>query len=818
MKRPKGVARPAQLVAKEVRVRGRVQGVGFRPTVWRIARDLGLSGEVLNDARGVLVRVGGTEGSIATFIDRLEREPPPLGRIDRIEIEAFCGNLPHQFSIAESVGGAAHTQVAPDAAICTGCAEEIKSPFDRRFRYPFANCTHCGPRLSIVNGVPFDRARTTMAPFTMCEACGAEYRDPADRRFHAQAIACHTCGPKATLRLLDGGVASLGHHSLRDSVDAVVALIRMGEIVAVKGLGGYHLACDATNADTVTRLRRLKRRDAKPFAVMARDLDAIRSYCLVGGEAERQLAGPSAPIVLLDAEGSKRLPEAIAPGLSTIGFMLPITPLHVLILQDMNHPVVMTSGNLAGEPPVIDDAAASDSLAQITPYALVHDREIANRVDDSVVRVMAGRARIFRRARGFAPAPIPLPSGFEAAPELLAMGGQLKATFCLVKDGAAILSQHQGDLEEAATFNDYRKNLALYTELFNHTPVALVADLHPEYLSSKLARERAQTGPFPLMEVQHHHAHIAACLAENGRALNAPAVLGVVLDGLGWGDDGTFWGGEFLLADYRRYERLGTFRPVSMLGGAHAAREPWRNLYAHLVAGMGWDAFALNFAGLDLYADLSGRPRTILEAMIRNGINTPKASSCGRLFDAVAAALDICRERQAYEGDAAARLEAMVDQDTLRLEDDALCYPLSISNLSGPGLPRIEPLAMWQAILEDLVRKTPAPVVAARFHKGLAKSVVAMATNLARRDDEGGPRFDTVALSGGCFQNRILFEEVTRRLEQNNFVAFSHAQVPANDGGLALGQAAIGAAHLIDANTYQTEGNVPCASGFQAAS
>ena len=605
---------------------------------------------------------------------------------------------------------------------------------------------------------------------------------------------------------------------MRDSVDAVRSLIEMGEIVAIKGLGGYQLTCDATNADTVARLRRSKRRDAKPFALMARDLDIIRSYCSVGVEEQRQLTGASAPIVLLDDGGSKRLPEAIAPGLSTLGFMLPTTPLHFLILEHLDRPVVMTSGNLADEPQVIDDAVARDRLAGIAPYALVHDREIANRVDDSVVRVMSGRARIFRRARGFAPAPIPLPPGFEASPELVAMGGQLKATFCLVKDGAAILSQHQGDLENAATFDDYRKTLALYTELFDHAPVALVADRHPEYLSSKLAREWAQTGPLPLIEVQHHHAHVAACLAENGQALDAPAVLGVVLDGLGWGDDGTFWGGEFLLADYRRYERLGTFRPVAMLGGAQAAREPWRNLYAHLVAEMGWAKFATNFSELDLYADLSGRPRTILDWMVRNGVNAPKASSCGRLFDAVAAALNICRERQAYEGEAAARLEAMVDQDTFRLEDEAFSYPFTIQDISGSHLPCIEPLAMWQALLGDLVSKTPAPVMAARFHKGLARAVVAMVTNLARRDGNIGPRFDTVALSGGCFQNRILFEEVVRRLKQKNFVVLTHAQVPANDGGLALGQAAIGAAHLIDVKTDQTEGSTPCALGFQAAS
>jgi hydrogenase maturation protein HypF len=814
----RGVAHEAQSVAVELRVRGRVQGVGFRPTVWRMARELGLSGEVLNDAEGVLVRVCGSERSIAAFIDRLEREPPPLGRIDRIEMQAFRGDLPHQFRIAQSVGGATHTEVAPDAAICRACAEEITNPFERRFRYPFSNCTNCGPRLSIVKGIPFDRAKTTMAPFTMCEACSTEYRDPIDRRFHAEAIACDTCGPKATLLRLDGGAANFRQHSNRDSVDAVVGLIRMGEIVAIKGLGGYHLACDATNADTVARLRRLKRRDAKPVALMARDLDIIRSYCSVGGEEERQLAGSPGPIVLLEATGSKRLPGAIAPDLSILGFMLPTTPLHVLILRDMDRPVVMTSGNLSDEPQVTDDAAARELLAGIAPYALVHDREIANRVDDSVVRVMAGRARILRRARGFAPAPIFLPPGFEAAPEILAMGGELKATFCLVKDGAAILSQHQGDLEDAATFSDYRKTLALYTELFDLAPVALVADRHPEYLSSKLAREWAQAGPLQLIEVQHHHAHVAACLAENGRALDAPAVLGVVLDGLGWGDDGTFWGGEFLLADYRCCERLGTFKPVAMLGGAQAAREPWRNLYAHLVAEMGWNAFAMNFAELDLYADLAGRPRSTLDAMIRNGINTPKVSSCGRLFDAVAAALNICRERQAYEGEAAAHLEAMADQDTLRLEDEAQCYPLSIRNLSGSGLPYIEPLAMWQAILDDLIRTTPPPVIAARFHKGIAKIVVAMATSLAGRGDDRGPRFDTIALSGGCFQNCILFEEVVRRLEQNNFVVLSHAQVPANDGGLALGQAAIGVAHLIDAKTYPTEGSAPCASGFQARS
>ena len=472
----------------------------------------------------------------------------------------------------------------------------------------------------------------------------------------------------------------------------------------------------------------------------------------------------------------------------------------------------MTSGNLSDEPQVITEQDAYERLSGIAPYALIHDREIANRIDDSVVRVVAGRARLMRRARGYAPAPIKLPHGFEVAPELLACGGELKATFCLVKDGEAILSQHQGDLEDALTFDDYRKNLSLYRTLFDHEAEALVADRHPEYLSTKLAHERARDDGLPLIEVQHHHAHVAACLAENGRALDAPPVLGIVLDGLGFGDDRTIWGGEFLLADYRRYERLGTFKPVAMPGGASAVREPWRNLYAHLMAEMGWAEFALNFSELELFSYLEAKPRATFDTMIKNGVNAPLASSCGRLFDAVSSALGLVRERQAYEGEAAARLEAIVDEDALRNEDELLAYPLNIPNLRGSGLPYIEPLAMWQAILGDLILKTPAPVMAARFHKGLAKAIAAMTRKLSRRDGPQGARFDTVALSGGCFQNRILFEEVTRRLEADEFTVLTHALVPANDGGLALGQAAIGAAQLIDAKNKSREGNAPCVS------
>ena len=741
----------------EIRVRGRVQGVGFRPTVWRLAHELGLSGEVRNDAEGVLIRVAGGSGAITALLDRIQREPPPLARIERIERNHSAGTCAPGFYIADSAAGTSRTQVTPDAAICVECAREVLDPTQRRHRYGFANCTRCGPRFSIIRGIPYDRAATTMAPFAMCDACCDEYRNPADRRFHAEAIACAACGPRT-----------------RPSIDEAGALLRRGHIVAVKGLGGYQLACDATDAAAVSRLRAAKHRETKPFALMARDLDVIRRYCTVSPDEARLLASPEAPIVLLRARGDP-LPAAVAPGLRTLGFMLPTTPLHLLLLRDIDHPVVMTSGNLTDEPQIIDDSEAFERLAGIADLVLTHDRTIATRVDDSVMRIMGGVPRVLRRARGFAPGAIPLPPGFAAAPDLLAAGGELKATFCLLKDGVAILSQHIGDLEDARTFDDYRRGIAHYTTLFDHAPVAIAADLHPEYLSSKYARETELT----LLEVQHHHAHVAACLAENGRPLDAPPVLGIVLDGLGWGDDGTIWGGEFLLADYREARRLGSSKPVAMPGGTAAVREPWRNLYAHLIA-----------------AELEPeRPHALLDTMIRNGVNAPMASSCGRLFDAMAAALGICAERQGHEGEAASRLEALVCERTLHDEDDVLAYPLSSSfprTRDGSEPPHLDPTPMWRAVLDDLRRGTPHGVIAARFHKGLAMAVVAMTRALAVR-----ARFDTVALSGGCFQNAVLFEQTERRLRDAGFTVLTHSLVPANDGGLALGQAAIAAARLI---------------------
>lgn len=775
-----------------IRVRGRVQGVGFRPTVWRLARDLGLAGDVLNDGEGVLIRVAGAPAAIDSLIARLRAEPPPLARIDGIEAEAIAPLSLTDFRVVESAAGEARTEIAPDAVVCAACAAEVADPAARRFRYPFTNCTHCGPRLSIVRGIPYDRATTSMAPFALCPACRAEYDDPSDRRFHAEAIACPDCGPRVRLIRLDGRLPADLPDGF-DDMDRVCALLQRGEIVAIKGLGGYHLACDATQGPVVAALRERKRRDAKPFALMARDLGIIRRHAEVGPAEEALLRSPAGPIVLLRANGPARLPEAVAPGLDRIGFMLPTTPLHQLVLRRMDRPVVMTSGNLSSEPQVIDESALHARLTGVATYALIHDRDIVNRVDDSVARVVGGAPRLLRRARGYAPAALPLPPGLGGAP-VLALGGELKATFCLARGAEAILSQHMGDLEDAATFDDWRHGLDLYEALYDHRPRVIAVDRHPDYLSAKYGRARAAAAGLRLVEVQHHHAHVAACLAGSGRPLAAPPVLGIVADGLGYGDDGAIWGGEFLLADYRGYRRLATLKPVAMPGGAMASREPWRNLYAQLTAVMDWSDFARDFGGLALYDALAGKPRAPFDAMIRDGRFAPRASSCGRLFDAVAAALDLCRDRQAYEGQAAMMLEALAD------EGEAGAYPFDLARGAGDSLPRIEPGPMWRALLGDLSQAVAPSAIAARFHRGLARAMVEMAIRLR---GEGAPLFDTVALSGGCFQNALLFEAVELGLAAAGFTVLSHKEVPANDGGIALGQAAIALA--------TTSGAGPCA-------
>lgn len=790
----------------EIRVRGLVQGVGMRPTVWRFARELGLAGEVVNDGDGVLIRAGGPREALSRLIERIRREAPPLARVEQIEACVYEGELPLEFRIGASKGGRGRTQIAPDAAVCAACAAEVLDPAERRHGYPFATCTHCGPRLTIVTGVPYDRAATTMAGFALCAACRAQYEAPEDRRFHAETIACPACGPRARLVWIGAGAGAGSAGSAGDPEpvggDAIAAACRLladGEIVAVKGLGGYHLACDATRADVVQRLRERKHRDAKPFALVARDLDMIRRYCRLGPAEVAALTGPEAPIVLLAADGPERLPAALAPGLATLGFMLPTTPLHLLIARALDRPLVLTSGNLADEPQVARDGEVAPRLGGIAGYALVHDRAIAHRVDDSVVRVMAGAPRVLRRARGFAPAPIPLPLGFERAPEVLALGGDLKATFCLTARGEVVVSQHQGDLWSEAVLDDYRASLALYAQLLSHAPALVAADAHPDLHAGRLARElgaaRARSGadPLPLVRVQHHHAHVAACLVDNAHPLDGSRVLGVVLDGIGAGDDGALWGGEVLLADYLRAERVAGLRPVALLGGDRAAIEPWRNAYAHLAAALGWPALEARYGGLPLVRRLLAKPRAVLDAMLARNLHAPLASSCGRLFDAVAAAVGIAFERQAYEGEAAMRLEAAAAAEPRALEaGDDPAYGFSLEVPAGRGPSLLDPRPLWEAILRDLALGVPAGVIAARFHCGLARAITEVAVALHRRYP-----FEAVALSGGCFQNRVLVEQCAGRLRAQGLRVLLHARIPASDGGLSVGQAAIAAARAL---------------------
>ncbi len=806
-----------RIFAEEIRITGIVQGVGFRPNVWRLAKESQIFGSVLNDGQGVLIRAWGMPSAIHTFIEKLKSESPPLARIDQIKRIPLTqlDEIPVTFSIDPSHTNAVQTHITPDAATCPDCMTDSQDPFGRRFRYPLTNCTHCGPRFSIVNAIPYDRANTSMESFTQCDPCQQEYENPLHRRFHAQPNACYDCGPKVALARVDGKPVCIESLTQLDDVDAACTLLQNGHIIVVKGIGGFHLACDATNSNAVNALRKRKQRFSKPFALMARDLDVIARYAKITEQEKTLLTSAEAPIVLLEKTDQKppgnqrqfgsptgqrtkdliAISEAVAPGQNVLGFMLPYTPLHQLMLRRMNRPIILTSANRSDEPQVIDNAAVQDQLNDIAEYVLWHDRDIVNRVDDSVVRILMGKPRIVRRARGYAPAPLPLPEGLHDLPDILAMGSELKNTFCLIKNDQAILSQHMGDLENAQTYADYQKNLSLYADLFQHQPECIAIDKHPDYFSSKLGLQKAQAQNLTLIEIQHHHAHIAACMAENQLPLNTDPVLGVALDGLGFGSDGTFWGGEFVKADYFQAARLGTFKPIAMLGGGQAIREPWRNTYAHLMAEMGWPELKMNFRELELVHFFELQALDTYNAMLQKNLNAPFASSCGRLFDAVAAAIGICRSAVRYEGQAAIELEAIVDQDTLQNEAENLAYPFAIPYLSANNIPYIEPLAMWQAILGDLILKTPAPVMSARFHKGLAKIIVSMIKKLTTENEER--IINTVALSGGVFQNKTLLEQVVQRLEQVNYRVLTHQHVPANDGGIAYGQAVIAAANLL---------------------
>ena len=780
------------MAGEVIRIRGLVQGVGFRPTVWRIASELHLSGDVRNDGAGVLVRLREPPDRVDRFCERLRAECPPLARIDALERGVLDEALTTTgFHILASDPTAVRTAVVPDAATCPACLAEILDPADRRFRYPFTNCTHCGPRLSIVRGIPYDRANTSMAEFPMCPACAAEYAEPTNRRFHAQPNACGHCGPQVWLQDAQGARLDPVALGAADAIAAAAQALAAGRIVAIKGIGGFHLACDATDAAAVAELRRRKRRYHKPFALMARDVDALLPYAAPSVAERALLTGPAAPIVLLAVRpDAPPLAPDIAPGQTTLGFMLPYSPVHHLLLADWYAlgragPLVMTSGNLSDEPQCIDNRDADGRLGGIADLFLLHDRAIVNRVDDSVVRSMDGAPRLLRRARGYAPAPLPLPAGFAIAPRVLALGGELKNTLCLLREGQAVLSQHLGDLEDARTADEYLRTIELYEALFQHRPELLAVDAHPDYRSSRYGRDRGARDGLPVVVVQHHHAHIASVLADNGRALDAAPVLGIALDGLGYGDDGTLWGGEFLLADYRDYTRVAYLKPAAMPGGTRAILEPWRNAYAQIVEHFGWDAYAVRWPGLDLTAWLTGQPLEMLDAMLARGLNSPPSSSCGRLFDAVAAALGVCRAGVSYEGQAAVELEALA----VGAPPDPVAYPMGLT--ATPPF-QLDPAPLWAALFDDLAAGTAPARVAARFHRGLARGVVDLAGRLAAAHG-----VDTAALSGGVFQNRLLFETVSDGLRALGLRVLAHRQVPANDGGLSLGQAAVAAARAL---------------------
>jgi len=769
-----------------IRVSGIVQGVGFRPTVWRLARECGLVGRVWNDAEGVSIHAWGTPESLEILVQRLQAEPPPLSRIEKIARTSLddTGEVPAEFLIVASREGEIRTGVAADAATCPECLAEVLDPANRRSRYPFTNCTHCGPRLSIVRAIPYDRANTSMAAFPMCPRCQAEYESPADRRFHAQPNACGDCGPHLWLEDAEG--TALPPDEGRDVIETAARLIRAGSIVAIKGIGGIHLACDAGNDTAVDRLRARKHRYNKALALMARDIAMIARFAEVSEQEASLLRDQAAPIVVLNAAGEP-LADGIAPGQNTLGFMLPYTPLHHLLMQGMTRPLVLTSGNRSDEPQTIDNEDARRRLERIADYYLLHDRDIVNRLDDSVLRVADGKPRFLRRARGYAPQPILLPAEFAAAGQILAMGGELKNTFCLLKAGRAILSQHIGDLEDAVTFRDYLHNLELYRGLFDHRPVCIAVDQHPDYLSTRLGREQAQTGGLQLVEVQHHHAHIAACLAEHAVPLDTRPVLGVVLDGLGFGEDGTFWGGEFLMADYAGFRRLACFRPIPMPGGVQAMREPWRNTWAHLNTAFGWEPVRDRYADLDIVRFLETKPLKGLQTMAGKGLNSPMASSCGRLFDAVAAAIGVCRDCVSHEGQAAIELEALAAPEFHGEARNGYPYELREGEVRT-----LEWRRLWEALLDDLRRGVTPATVAARFHQGLVRAVAETAVALCHETS-----LDTVVLGGGVFQNRLLLEGVIGTLRRAGIHVLSPEKVPANDGGLALGQAAIAAARLI---------------------
>ena len=753
----------------QIIVRGIVQGVGFRPFVYSRASSRSLTGCVLNNATGVLIDLQGEASEIDRFVRELELHPPPLSSIDSIErLENLVPLDYRDFQILESdSAGQKLVPISADVATCDDCLKELFDKNNRRYRYPFINCTNCGPRFTIIEHIPYDRANTTMREFQMCAACHEEYENPLDRRFHAEPTACEVCGPN--LSLVDGE----GRKVSGDAVAMAIDLLQRGKILAIKGIGGFHLACDALSKEAVAVLRSRKFREDKPFALMASSVDAIRPFCHLSQHDIALLASPARPIVLLhrtepSAVAPGKIPISVAPGVNTLGFMLPYAPLHHLLLESSDRPLVMTSGNISDEPIYFRDADASERLHSIADYFLIHDRQIHIRTDDSVVRSFNDREIVVRRSRGYAPAPIR--TAFQFQRNLLACGAELKNTFCLARGHSAFVSHHIGDLENFETLRSFAEGIEHFKRLFDIEPEVVAYDLHPEYLSTKfaLALENVSTK----MAIQHHHAHVASCMADN---LIDGEVIGVAFDGLGFGLDGKLWGGEFFVADFCDAERVAHLANVPLAGGARAIREPWRvtSVYLHR-------AFAGYFTELDVgFVRQMDRSRwSTLSSMIAAGVNCPETSSMGRLFDAVSGLLTL-RSSVNYEGQAAIELEGIADP----VATDFYEFRIDGDEISA------EPVI--RRCVEDLLYDIPAGQVSARFHLSVARLIL----NIAQRT-RAERHMNRVVLSGGVFQNMWLLERVTQLLRENGFEVFTHSRVPANDGGISLGQAAVANARL----------------------
>ncbi len=781
---------------RHISVRGVVQGVGFRPFVFRLASECGLTGWVLNTSSGVEIEVEGSGDSIDRFIERLRRDAPPLAHIEELRVTSAVGNGYTSFEIRESQKDQGYQLISPDIAACGECAAEIFDPRDRRYRYPFTNCTNCGPRFTIISDIPYDRPNTTMSRFSMCDACKKEYDDPLNRRFHAQPNGCPVCGPRAWLENANGE-----RIVCNDAITEAARLLACGSVIAIKGLGGFHLACDACDEKAVDSLRKRKRRPDKPFAVMMRDLDEVKRECFCGDEEAALLSSPHAPIVLLLWREGSRIARTVAPLNMYLGAMLAYTPLHLLLLSDFSRPLVMTSGNMTEEPIAKDNDEAKIRLKGLADYFLLHDRDIYSRYDDSVymvidfqwktsgnqcsehgeregealaalltegatasVPLIEKKPQPLRRARSYAPFPIRLP--FESIP-LLAVGAQEKSTFCLTREQYAFVSQHIGDLENIETVDHFEATIDLYKKLFRITPELIAHDLHPDYLSTRYALEMKKA--IPTVGVQHHHAHIASCMADNGIV---EPVIGVAFDGSGFGPDGTVWGGEFLIARLDGFERIGRIEPLPMPGGEAAIRKPYKLAIAYLHRLLG------HLPDLPFVRDITEEERNLIFRQLEQSINTPLTSSCGRLFDAVSALLNI-RKAITFEGQAAIELEM-----ASRQEGEAQSYAYGLEIIDGVWEVRLRPLL--EAILNDIASGIPVSEIGLRFHETVARLICDVAARAASEK-----RIARVALSGGCFQNRLLLSRTVPLLREAGLEVLLHRQVPCNDGGISLGQAAV---------------------------